>query len=139
MIIVDDHLAAYALSGDPEQRWPDDTPAIPWALYYRLVRALLDSSRTGQISRDAAPLMVQRAQDPPAHLLQVLDPRPHTVNATRFSREYRLSLALADLVGAAVHHRAQVHATSRNATDRFRTACAAERVSLTVVETRSGA
>lgn len=139
MIIVDDRLAAYALSGDPEQRWPDDIPAVTWALYYRLVRALLDSSRTGQISRDATPLMVQRAQNPPAHLLQLLDPRPYTVSATRFSREYGLSLALAELVGAAVHHRAQVHATSRNAADRFRTACAAERVSLTVIEMRSSA
>lgn len=139
MIIVDDHLATYALGGDPQQLWPDDTPAISWALYYRLIRALLDSRRTGRISRDAAPLMIERAQDPPSHMLQVLDPRPYTVNATKFAREYGLSLALADLVDAAVHHHAQVHASSHNATDRFRTACAAERVMLSVIETPSDA
>lgn len=137
MIIVDDHLATYALGGDPQQLWLDDIPAITWALHYRLLRALLDSRRTGRISRDAAPLMIERAQDPPAHLLQVLDPRPYTVKATKCAREYRLSLAFAELIGAAVHHHAQVHASSRNATDQLRTACAAERVTLTVIETPS--
>lgn len=127
----------YALSGDPQQRWPDDVPAISWAMYYRLIRALLDSGRTGRISRNAAPLMIERAQDPPSHLLQVLDPRPYTVKATRCAREYRLSTAFAELIGAAVHHHAQVHVSSRNATDRFRTACAAERIALTVIETPS--
>lgn len=139
MIIVDDHLATHALSGDPQQRWPDDVPAITWAMHYRLLRALLDSRRTGRISRDAAPLMIERAQEPPSHLLQVLDPRPYTLKATKCAREYGLSLAFAELIGAAVHHHAQVHASSRNATDRVRTACAAERVTLTVIETPSDA
>ena len=138
MIIVDDHLATHALSGDPEQRWPDDVPAITWALHYRLIRALLDSSRTGRISRDATPLMIERAQDPPSHLLQVLEPRSYTLQAAKFGREHGLSLAFAEMIGAAVHHHAQVHTTSRNATDRLRTACAAERITFTVIETGSG-
>lgn len=51
---------------------------------------------------------------PPAHRLGVLDPRASIEDATQVAVAHRANLLLAELVGAALHHRAAVRVTPQN-------------------------
>jgi len=116
MVIVDDHLALLALAG----RIPDLGLAGPvvttYGFQYRMVRALSDSARSGALSRRLAEpaTAVARAVRPPADRLVVLDPRSSLQSAVGVAARHPANLLLAELVGAALHHRAAIRVTPEN-------------------------
>lgn len=132
MIIVDDDLALRALQGD-DTYWSAESPAIPWVLHFRLLLALQGPTDTGKLSRRASPAMVRRALAPPESMLHVLDPRPYTGLATRLKLEHRLNMIAADLLGAAVHHRAPILAAEGNIGQHWPEICDLEQVELRVI------
>ena len=83
MILVDDHVARSALGGYRSASWGNETPVLTWTMHMRLVRAVLDSSTTGRLSRETREDMVAVVAAPPEEILQILDPRPFTVPAAR--------------------------------------------------------
>ena len=116
MIIVDDHLALLAIAGAlPEVGQPGPV-ATTYGFHYRLVRAVSDSARSGSLSRrtEAIPAALNRVLRPPGDRLIVLDPRASIDEAVRAANEHGANLLLAELVGAAVHHRASVRVTPGN-------------------------
>lgn len=131
MIIVDDHLALRALAGD-DTYWVGETPSVPRALYFRLLRALRDPTSSGRLSRDAARWMIDYVTDPPTDVLQVIDPRPHTVTADPQAR-YRLSMAAADMLGSAIHHNTAIHIIEDNIGTNWTEACDIEGIELRVI------
>ena len=132
MIIVDDHLALRALTGD-DTYWVGETPSVPWALYFRLLRALRDPTSSGRLSRNATRWMIDYATDPPTDVLQVIDPRPHTVTAADLQARYRLSMAAADLLGSAIHHNTAIHVIEDNVGTNWIEACDIEGIELRVI------
>ena len=132
MIIVDDDLALRALQDD-DTYWTAESPAIPWVLYSRLLLALQSPTDTGKLSRRASPAMLQRALAPPESMLQVLDPRPYTGLATRLKLEYRLNMIAADLLGAAIHHRAPIMVAEGNVGQHWPEICDLEQIEMRVI------
>lgn len=133
MIIVDDHLALRALAGGDDTYWVGETPSVPWALYYRLLRALRDPRSSGSLSRGVTQRMIEHATNPPPDVLRVIDPRPHTAIATDLQARYRLSMAAADLLGSAVHHDTAIHVIEDNIGNNWADACDIEGIELRVI------
>lgn len=116
MIIVDDHLALLAVTGhlpDLDDVGPIATTA---SFQFRLARALADSAKSGALSRRLADpeAALRRVVKPPAHRLVVLDPRASVADAVRVAVEHRANLLLAELMGAAIYHRASVRVAKAN-------------------------
>ena len=132
MIIVDDHLAMWALAGRGRRLWPGEVPAIPWGFHFRLLRALLDSRVRGRLSEGIDERMVRAALAPPTDVLAVLDPRHVTVTAARIMSRHRLSVVTAELLAAALVHRAPVHVADANVGRSWPAAFAEEGVDLHV-------
>jgi hypothetical protein len=107
VIIVDDHLALLAIAG---QRL--DLAGFQ----FRLARAVADSGRSGSLSRGLADpsAALRRVLQPPAHRLLVLDPRVSMAKAIEVAVRHRANFLLAELAGAALHHRAAVRVTPAN-------------------------
>ncbi len=116
MIIVDDHLAILAVAGALPDLGPGGPVATTYSFHYRMARAVSDSARSGSISRRLTdvPAALSRVLRPPAHRLVVLDPRVSVEEAVNVALEHTANLLLAELVGAAVHHRAAVRVTPPN-------------------------
>lgn len=136
MLIVDDHLALLAITG----RLPDlgvDRPVVTtWGFHFRLARALSDPARQGSLSRrnidpTAAAL---RVLHPPAHRLVVLDPRADVDETVRLAVLHRTNLLLAEVLGAAVRHRAAVRITEANVGRTWPPAMEAESVDFAAVQ-----
>lgn len=116
MIIVDDHLALLAIAGSLPDLGRPGPVTTTYGFHYRLARAVSDSARSGTLSRrhQEAPAALNRVLKPPANRLLVLDPRGSVDEAVSVAIEHGANLLLAELVGAAVHHRASVRITPRN-------------------------
>jgi hypothetical protein len=110
VIIVDDHLALLAIAGSLPDLGQPGPVTTTYGFHYRLARAVSDSARSGTLSRrhQEAPAALNRVLRPPANRLLVLE-------AVNVAIERGANLLLAELVGAAVHHRASVRITPRNA------------------------
>jgi hypothetical protein len=94
---------------------PGAPVATTYAFWYRLARALLAPQVTGSLSGDpAAPAARDRLLHPPVDRLLVLDPRASMAMAVEVAARHRANLLLAELVGAARHHRAAVRVTAGN-------------------------
>ena len=130
MIIVDDHLAVWALAGRGSRLWPDEVPTIPWGFHFRLLRALLDSRVRGRLSDGIDERMVRAALAPPTDVLTVLDPRHLTVTAAQLMSRHRLSVITSELLAAALVHHAPVHAAEANVGRSWHDAFAKEGVAL---------
>jgi hypothetical protein len=116
VIIVDDHLALLAIAGSLPELGQPGPVTTTCAFHYRLARAVSDSARSGTLSRhQEAPAALARVLKPPGDRLIVLDPRASTDEAVTIANERGANLLLAELAGAAVHHRACVRITPRNA------------------------
>ena len=102
MQIVDDRLALKALEGWRLPEWSDDVPVITWLAHARLVRALVRSSTTGSLSREAFDGALEAALSPPTDMLRVLDPRHYTAEATRLSLAQRIPLMPAEMLMVAI-------------------------------------
>ena len=116
MIIVDDHLALLAIAGSLPDLGQPGPVATTYGFHFRLARAVSDSTRSGTLSRrhQEAPAAQSRVVRPPANRLLVLDPRASLEEAVSVANERGANLLLAELVGAAVHHRASVRITPGN-------------------------
>lgn len=116
MIIVDDHLALLAIAGRLPDLGADGPVATTWGFHFRLARALSDPVRQGSLSRrniDPA-AAARRVLHPPAHRLVVLDPRASIDEAVRLALLHHTNLLLAEVLAAAVYHRAAVRVTAAN-------------------------
>lgn len=116
MVIVDDHLAILAVAGALPDLGAGGPVATTYSFHYRMARAVSDSVRSGSLSRRVTdlPAALSRVLRPPAHRLVVLDPRASVEEAVNVGLEHTANLLLAELVGAAVHHRAAVRVTPAN-------------------------
>lgn len=116
MIIVDDHLALLAIAGSLPQLGQPGPVATTYGFHYRLARAVSDSARSGTLSRrhQVAPAALGRVLRPPGNRLIVLDPRASVDESVSVAIEHGANLLLAELVGAALRHRASVRITPRN-------------------------
>ncbi len=116
MIIVDDHLALLAIAGALPDLGRPGPVTTTYGFHYRLARAVSDSARSGTLSRrhKEVPAALNRVLRPPANRLLVLDPRGSVDEAVSVAIQHGANLLLAELVGAAVHHRASVRITPRN-------------------------
>jgi len=116
VIIVDDHLALLAIAGSLPELGQPGPVMTTYGFHYRLARAVSDSARTGTLSRrhQEAPAALDRVLKPPANRLIVLDPRASVDEAVSVAIEHGANLLLAELVGAAVHHRACVRIMPSN-------------------------
>ncbi len=116
MVIVDDHLALLALAGQLADLGLAGPVVTTYGFQYRMVRALTDSARSGSLSRRLAEpaAAVGRAVRPPADRLVVLDPRASLQSALGVASRHPANLLLAEVVGAALHHRAAIRVTPKN-------------------------
>jgi hypothetical protein len=116
VVIVDDHLALLALAGRVPQLSADGPVVTTWGFQFRMARAVMDSARSGTLSRRVPDpsAAIRRVLRPPAHRLVVLDPRASVDASVRVAVELGANLLLAELVGAALHHRAAVRVTEGN-------------------------
>jgi hypothetical protein len=109
MVIVDDRLSIEVFAGRPLPGVePDVAVATTWCFHFRLVRALADPRLVGHLSREATEAVRERAENPPADTLVVLDPRRSTALAAALASEHQLNLVAAELLAAARLHRASV-------------------------------
>ncbi|HET6873797.1 MAG TPA: hypothetical protein VFH70_03410 [Acidimicrobiales bacterium] len=129
MIIVDDRLSLEVLSG----RLDLTGCATTWGFHYRLTRALLDPARRGALSGDIGEAVRSVVTDPPRSRLVVLDPRDVTGLAAEMSIRHGLNLLAAEMVAAAVHHRAPVYLSAANVGKSWPDVLEAEAVALTVI------
>lgn len=116
MVIVDDHLGLDLIVGDRPAGLPAGPVAITYGFHYRLVRAVASDQDTGALARRVAgpALALQRVLRPPIDRLVALDPREGLAEAAAIANRHAANLLLAELVGAALHHRAAVRVTSAN-------------------------
>ena len=115
MIIVDDRLSIEVFAGRPLPEVASDVPvATTWCFHFRLLRALADPRLVGHLSREATEAVRERAGNPAADTLVVLDPRRSTALAAELASEHQLNLVAAELVAAARLHRASVLLSSAN-------------------------
>ena len=136
MILVDDRLALEVLAGRRHVvgATADDRIATTWGFHYRLVRALTDTSRTGQLSGNAPDAQVLEAVlTPRASDLEVLDPRDVTREAAAAAVLHGLNLLAAELVAAATHHHATIALSSTNVGRGWPAVFAAEGIELRTV------
>lgn len=133
MILVDDRLTLEVLAGRRHVvgATDDDTIATTWGFHYRLVRALTDTSRAGQLSVGIpAGEMLDAVLAPRPSSLQVLDPRLLTRAAAAAAVRHGLNLLAAELVAAAAHHDAMVVLSAANVGRTWPDVFAAEGVDL---------
>jgi hypothetical protein len=136
VLLVDDHLALLALAGT----FPEGSRAGPvmttWAFQFRLARAVADSARAGSLSRALSDpsVALRRVLGPPADRLIVLDPRSSAEHSVRIAVEHGADLLLADLVGAALQHGAQVRVTPPNVGRAWRSVMEAEGIDFETVD-----
>lgn len=136
MILVDDRLTLEVLAGRRHLvgAADDDTIATTWGFHYRLVRALTDTSRAGQLSSDLpAGQLLDAVLAPRPSDLQVLDPRTLTGPAAAAAVRHGLNLLAAELVAAAMHHRATIALSSANVGRAWPDVFAAEGLELRIV------
>lgn len=116
MVIVDDHLALLAVAGALPDLGLAGPVATTYSFQYRMARAVSDSASSGTLSRRLPDPSAARRRVlyPPAHRLVVLDPRASIEDAVQVAVAHRANLLLAELVGAALHHRAAVRVTPQN-------------------------
>ena len=116
MVIVDDHLAILAIAGRLPDLGATEPVATTYGFHFRMARAVADSARAGSLSRRLADpaAALARVMRPPGHRLLVLDPRPSMEAAVAVAAGDRANLLLAELVGAALHHRAAIRVTPAN-------------------------
>ena len=136
MIIVDDHLAILAIAGALPDLGRSGPIATTYGFHFWLARAVADSARSGTLSRriENAPAALTRVLRPPAHRLVVLDPRASVGESVRMAVQHSANLLLAELVGAAVHHRAAVRVTPANVGRTWAAVMTAEGVDFATVE-----
>lgn len=136
MIIVDDHLALLALSGRILELDVDGPVVTTWGFQFRMARALMDSVRSGTLSRRATDpsALLRRILRPPANRLIVLDPRASAEESVRIAVEHKANLLLAELGGAAVFHSAAVRVSSKNVGRSWAGVMRAESVDFSAVE-----
>lgn len=127
---MDDHLALRVVAGERPSELPAGPVATTYGFHYRLVRALADSDVAGALSRQVDPARaLRRVLHPPAHRLVVLDPRVSLEEAVDVAvRHEGANLLLAELVGAARHHRAPVRVTRINCGRAWPSVMAAEEI-----------
>ncbi len=107
-----------------------------YSFQYRMARAVSDSAQTGSLSSrlpDPAAAL-GRVTHPPAYRLVVLDPRSSIDEAIHVATSYRANLLLAELVGAALHHRAAIRVTPGNVGRTWARLMEAEGVDFATVE-----
>lgn len=116
MVIVDDHLALLAAAGALPDLAAQGPTATTYCFHYRLARAISDPASSGALSGILPDPVaaLRRVLHPPAHRLIVLDPRTSSKEALQVAVDHRANLLLAELVGAALHHRAAVRVTPAN-------------------------
>lgn len=119
MQIVDDRLALKALAGQRMSAWGAEVPAITWLAHARLLRALLDSSTAGSLSKDAFDGALEAALSPPTDVLVVLDPRLYTADAARLSVAQRIPLMPAEMLMIAIRNDAWINIHEKNFVDRW--------------------
>jgi hypothetical protein len=136
VIIVDDRLSLDALA-DRRSTFgatPDETVATTWCFHYRLVRALTDTARAGQLSATIpTDQVLDAAVSPRPEHLQILDPRSLTETAASAAVRHGLNLLAAELVAAATHHHAAVALSSLNLGRTWPAVFAEEGIELRVV------
>jgi len=135
-MIVDDHLALLALAGTLANLDRPGPVTTTYGFHYRLARAVSDSARAGALSRrlQDAPAALNRILRPPANRLLVLDPKTSVHEAVTVAIEHGANLLLAELVGAAIHHRAPVRITARNCGRRWAAVMEASGVDFATIE-----
>lgn len=114
MLLVDDHLARVALGATAPTLWSGRVPTVPWTFQMRLVRALRHSTIAGQLSRGGTEALIDAAISPHPSLLNVLDPRQFTSHIADLHGRRGVSLAAAELLGAAVATKGEIHVSERN-------------------------
>jgi len=116
VVIVDDHLALMAVVGALPDLEVSGPVVTTYSFQHRMARAVADSARAGSLSRRLTdpPAALRRVLHPPAHRLVVLDPRTSIEEAVHVAIGHRANLLLAELVGAALHHRAFVRVAPGN-------------------------
>ena len=116
MVIVDDHLALLAVAGASLEFDASGPVATTTGFQFRLARAIADSARSGQLSRELSDpsAALHRVLSPPAHRLIVLDPRASIAEAVDIAVLHRANFLFAELVGAALHYRAAVRVSVGN-------------------------
>lgn len=102
-----------------------------------MARAVSDSARTGSLSRRIPDptAALRRVLSPPADRLIVLDPRASIDEAVQVAISHRANLLLAELVGAAAHHRAVIRVTPANQGKKWVQLMAAEGIDFATIET----
>ncbi len=135
MIVVDDHLALLAIGGALPDLGYHGPIATTYTFHYRLARAVADSAQSGALSRrlETAPAALNRVLRPPANRLVVLDPRASLDEAIRTAQEHGVNLLLAELIGAALHHRAAVRVSPGNVGRSWASVMSASRVDFATV------
>ena len=116
MYIIDEVLAARAVAGQLPASLTDAPLAVCTAAHWRLLRAVLAmqsaaSGPAGQIQRLLVPMNRQQRvalHAPAPGVLQVLDPRLHSSVAASYANEHGLNWFVADHVGAAAFHEAEL-------------------------------
>lgn len=116
MLIVDDHLAVLRVSGGLAELDEYGPVATTASFQFRLARAVADSARSGPLSRRLADpsTALRRVLHPPGNRLVVLDPRTSMAEAVDVAVRHRANRLLAELVGAALKHRAEIRMTPSN-------------------------
>lgn len=116
MVIVDDHLALLAAAGTELELVAPGPVATTTGFQFRLARAVADSAHSGSLSRSLAEpaAALEMVLSPPAQRLLVLDPRTSMRLAVEVAVAHRANFLLAELVGAAVYHRAAIRITPAN-------------------------
>jgi len=133
VILVDDRLALEVLGGRRFGGADDGPVATTWTFHYRLVRALADDARVGQLTQSANAVVLRRmAGSPPPELLVVLDPRSLTSTAATVAVRHGLNLLAAELLAAALVHGAPVVLSAGNVGRRWPEAFLAEGAELRV-------
>lgn len=136
MILVDDRLTLEVLAGRRHVvgATDHDTIATTWGFHYRLVRALSDTARAGQLSGPIpSGQLLDAVLAPRPSDLQVLDPRVVTGAAAAVAVRHGLNLLAAELVAAAVHHGATIALSSANLGRAWPAVFAAEGIELRLV------
>ena len=99
--------------------WGSEVPYVSWLSHARLVRALMNSTAAGSLSGNAFEGALDAAVSPPGGVLRVLDPRPYTAEAAQLMGAHTIPLLPANMLAAAIHHRAAVHVYSKNFVDKW--------------------
>ena len=113
MLICDQCVAIRAVAGVLPERLRRERLAMVSAHWWVLLRAearLRDpadatTGRLGGLIRDLSPAARAELVSPRGDIFEVLDFREHAATAARVAQEFNYNWLVADLVGAAIHHR----------------------------------